>query len=114
MIVVKINKLNVFLIKIFNQYDFYVGPYVPEDNIPTGRLPEQPISPAGLCDETIRYIYVLIYRKSISFESISFFVGPYEPGDNRPTGQLPERPIPPGKIIVKKKICVMKYCQLFL
>lgn len=40
---------------MFNQYDFYVGPYVPENNIPTGQLPEQP-TPPGLCDKILPFV----------------------------------------------------------
>lgn len=58
-IVVLVNTYNRFLRKILISVIFYLGPYIPEDNIPTGQVPEQPIPP-GLCDEILPFV-ILTY-----------------------------------------------------
>lgn len=48
-----IEQINLSISCIFINLIFDTGPYVPEDNLPTGQLPEAPITPPGLCYEIL-------------------------------------------------------------
>lgn len=60
-----IEQINLSISCIFINLIFDTGPYVPEDNLPTGQLPEAPIippdfpTPPGLC---MKFCQLLLLR----------------------------------------------------